>query len=111
MSVGEYVEGAAYYHELDIYYPVVGVLLEYETVNPFSGTKDTQWGFFAAKIAERFLKKAAPFNFEEGNRASYHFYNGLGDHIEVSAVLKDEKAVAEAIEAEGLNIHFFDKEA
>lgn len=102
IRVGRFIEGQAYYHEVDEFYTCVGFEAEIETSIDFGDqgisdpTRDV--GFYSIWIGR--AHSAAPFTFEESYRPfgdCDRFENGLGDRFEVRKVLASVNDVSRAI--------------
>lgn len=101
VRVGRFIEGRAYYHEVDQYYTCVGFEVEVDTRFDFDGKlseMERNVGFYSIWMGKS--HEFAPFTFEESYQElgkPHRFDNGLGDHLEIDTVLATIEDVTEAL--------------
>lgn len=106
--IGPLVEGEAYYHEVDQYYPVIGFLVESEC--EFNDNRIKTYGFRSIYFGN--CHDTAPVDFDEGYSLEPYgqIGNGFGDHVEIMDVLKTKEEVEKCIQDNNIDINKYLKE-
>ncbi len=108
INIGPLVEGEAYYHEVDQYYPVIGFLVESEC--QFNGNRIKTYGFRSIYFGN--CHDTAPVDFDEGSSLEPYeqIGNGFGDYVEIIDVLKTKEEVEKCIQDNNIDINKYLKE-
>lgn len=113
LEVGPIIHGEGYYHEVDKHYPITGLVIKHRT-KMLLGEEiivEDGTGFFAIQIEGKYLTKAYPFDFIEGNSddvdKAYYFSNGYGDHFEKMGIYISKERVVKALEE--INYSLYEK--
>lgn len=113
IEVGAVVNGQGYYHEMNEYFKVKGLLIKYKNTLLIGDKliESEDIGFFATEIGLRDLKNCCPFNFDEAFCSDFErvnrIGNGIGDHVDVSKVLVSRELVKK--ELENIDLEYYQK--
>ena len=108
IKIGPLVHGEAYYHEKDQYYDVIGFLVESEC--EFHGNRIKTYGFRSIYFGK--CNEYAPVDFDDGYslEPTGQIPNGLGDHVEILDVLRNQDEVDKCIKENNIDINKYLKE-
>lgn len=97
LEIGNIISGEAFYHEIDVYYNLIGLQIKYKYKFDFQDESSTEIGFFPIYVGR--IANYYPVAFEESygkldfNEHSYT--NGCGDEIEVHKILISKEKLNE----------------
>lgn len=113
VEIGNIVSGTGYYHEVDEYFPLKGILIKYKTTLTVENELEEYngIGFFGIEVKDKYINKFYPFTFDESNSEDFskttYISNGYGDHVEISKELISRDVIKKEIE--NLNLDFYQK--